>query len=118
VGDVVAVSGTSGKVFKAEADSITDVRRNVWGVCSTAAAGDGSATTYAIDGIVSTNFDGNVTTADIGKFVYLAKGPTLGQATLTAPASGARVYLVGLVANASGTAVAQVLLQRQFIANV
>jgi len=118
VGDVVTVSGTSGKVFKAEADSVTDVRRNVWGVCSKAAAGDGSATTYAIDGIVSTNFDGNVTTADIGKFVYLAKGPTPGQATLTAPASGARVYLVGLVANASGTAVAQVLLQRQFIANV
>jgi len=54
-------------------------------------------------------FDGNVTTADIGKYVYLSE--TAGQATLTAPtAGGSSVVRVGIVAGADGTSTATVLL--------
>ena len=114
IGDVVTISGTAGKIFKSDANSATVSLRNCAGICTVAAAGDASVTRYAVNGVATCSFDGNVTTADIGKFAYLST--TAAQATLTPPTSaGSRQFKIGIVAGATGTASAQVLVQPQFI---
>ena len=116
LGDLVAISGAAGKAFKVNAGSATDAKKNVWGVAIAAASTDAS-TALAISGIATIAFTANVATTDIGKIVYASTSD--GLATLTAPsASGSRVYKVGMVAGASGSSTAQVLIQPQLIANI
>lgn len=115
VGDLVAISGTSGRFSQADADSGTAALQNLAGVCVQTAGANGNPTQVARQGLCSVTFDANVTTADHGKRCYLSA--TAGKATLTAPtASGSTVWLVGLVQLADGTASAVVLLAPQFIA--
>jgi hypothetical protein len=110
VGDVVAVSGTSGKVFKADATGSGTLSTPL-GVATRAAAGDGSATRVAFTGEVDMTFGATVATSDIGKLVWLSTG---GVAALTYGGSGAG-WLLGTVVAASGSTTARVALCRQLI---
>lgn len=113
-GDVVAVSGTAGKIFQADANHATTVRRDPIGVVTLAAAGDGSATRYALAGIVTVTFDGNVETSDIGKRVYLSD--TVKKASLTAPTGAGEIWLLGQVMSCpGGAATAEVLFRPQYL---
>ena len=111
---LVAINGTSGKVFSADADG-TGTLANVVGVCSNGTAADNDPANVAVSGIVPVLFDGNVTTSNIGAVAYLSA--TAGQATLTAPSgAGTTITRIGVVAAATGTSTASVLLSFQFIA--
>ena len=115
VGDVVTVSGTSGRYSLADADG-GGVLGNFGGV-SVSSGSDGQDRAIAIHGVASVTFDGNIATSDIGKFAYLST--TAGRATSTAPtATGSRVYKIGIIVNGNGTTTAQVLLQPQFLYDV
>lgn len=114
-GAPLAVNGTSGQYEAADANGAGTLS-TVTGIALVGGtAGGGSV--MVIQGIASVTFTGNVTTANIGAFAYLSA--TAGQATLTAPStSGDRVYKIGVVVNANGTATAQVLVQPQFLYDV
>lgn len=115
VGDVVTVSGTSGRYSLADADG-GGVLGNFGGVAVSSGA-DGNDRAIAIHGVANVTFDGNIATSDIGKFAYLSA--TAGRATSTAPtATGSRVYKIGIIVNGNGTTTAQVLLQPQFLYDV
>jgi hypothetical protein len=81
-----------------------------------AAAGTGfAATVYGSLALVT--FDSTPVAGDIGKPVYLSE--SAGQAALTAPTtSGANVIRLGYLVSASGSAVAQIQFQPQFIAAI
>jgi hypothetical protein len=107
VNTLVAINGTAGKVFSADANG-TGTLPNCIGVTVSGASADADPIFVTSFGQNPVVFDGNVTTADIGKYAYLSE--TAGQATLTAPtASGSSVVRVGIVAGADGTATATVL---------
>lgn len=111
---LVAINGTAGKVFEADANGAGTLA-NVIGVCSNGAAADADPATVAVTGIVPVLFDGNVTTSNIGAVAYLSA--TAGLATLTAPTgSGTTITRIGVVAAASGTSTASVILTFQFVA--
>ena len=115
IGDVVTISGTAGKVFQADGNHATEERQDPIGVCTLAASGDAEVVRYAIGGIATTTFDGNVETSDIGKRCYLSN--TVKAASLTAPTgSGVEVWMLGkVVACPGGAALAQVLIRPQFL---
>ena len=107
VNNLVAINGTAGKVFAADANG-SGTLANCIGVTVSGASADADPISVTSAGKTSVVFDGNVTTADIGKYAYLSA--TAGQATLTAPtASGTSVVRVGVVAGADGTSTATVL---------
>jgi len=113
-GDVVTISGTAGKVFQADANHATTTRRDPVGICTLAAAGDASATRYAIAGITTVTFDGNVETSNIGDRVYLSD--TVKKASLTAPTGAGEIWLLGkVVACPGGAATAEVLFRPQYL---
>ena len=111
---LVAINGTAGKVFEADADGAGTLA-NVVGVCSNGAAADADPANVAVTGIVPVLFDGSVATSDIGAVAYLSA--TAGLATLTAPSgSGTTITRIGVVSAASGTTTASVILAFQFVA--
>lgn len=111
---LVAINGTAGKVFEADADG-TGTLANVVGVCSNGAAADADPATVAVTGVVPVLFDGSVATSNIGAVAYLSG--TAGLATLTAPSgSGTTITRIGVVAAATGTTTASVILAFQFVA--
>ena len=119
IGDVAAVSGTSGKVSKADADSATAVLQNAVGINMITVSGDAQPASIAHAGVVLVNFDGVIATTDHGKRCFLSA--TAGQATLTPPAPGggaATVYQIGIVQLADGSTAAKVLLQMQYVSTI
>lgn len=113
-GDVVSISGTAGKVFQADSNHATAARRDPVGVCTLAAAGDGSATSYSLAGVVEITFDANVATSDIGSRVYLSD--TLARASLTAPSGAGEVWMLGkLVACPGGEPRGEILFRPQYL---
>ena len=111
---LVAINGTAGKVFAADADG-SGTLQNVIGVCSNGAAADADPANVATTGVCPVLFDGAIATSDIGKVAYLSA--TAGQATLTAPsAAGSVITRIGVVAAATGATTASVFLAFQFVA--
>lgn len=115
VGDVLAYSGTDGRVFKADCDNAQP--QNAVGIALSAQNTPGQPLVYAFSGIASATFTGNIATTDIGKPVYVS--PTAGRLQLTVPnAAGQRVFRMGVVSSADGSATATIALQPSFVMDI
>ena len=102
-GDVVRLDasggGTAGRVFKAQADSISNA--DVVGIVKTGASLGATVTVYT-QGSVPVTFGSAPATASNGNRVFLDSA-TAGRATLTAPtSSGQSVVLMGNLIGANG----------------
>lgn len=107
VNNLVAINGTAGKVFAADANG-SGTLANCIGVTLSGASADADPIFVTSAGQTSVVFDSSVATSDIGKYAYLSA--TAGQATLTAPsASGTSVVRIGIISGADGSTTATVL---------
>lgn len=111
--NVVCVSGTSGKIFKADADVVGKIYPV--GVCLNAPAGDGSAAIVAWGAVSPVTFTAAPASTLNGQPVYLSL--TAGSAQTTAPTgSGEAVSLLGYLIGANGSdTTVKIVWQPQFI---
>lgn len=114
-GDVLAYSGTDGRVFKADCDASQP--QEAVGVALSGQNTPGQPVVYAFSGIAAATFTGNIATTDIGKPVYIS--PTAGRLQLTVPsAAGQRVFRMGVVTSADGSATATIAIQPSFVMDI
>lgn len=121
VGDAVVAEWDAGsstvRYFKASNNAATDAERNVYGIATSAAGSAGTSFSMtSVSGVVFNTALTGLTSADVGKTLYLG---TAGALTTTAPtASATTVFKVGYIVSHNGGpgSVAQGLFQPQFVA--
>jgi hypothetical protein len=113
---LLRINATAGTVTTFDAEN----GDNVLGTALLASSGSSQPVIVGIGGIVNVVFGSAPAASAIGSIVYAAGGAAAGEATLTAPtASGARVWKVGILVAADGSATTtQIQWQPQFLYDV